>query len=211
MRPVQIPCRFFWQVIDSVYLCRTRIEDNKVLCCLFIFIYDIVVILSKARGFASRIRTRSRRIPAPSSAFCRPQGVLPVSGGKIGKGTSFTRAAAARTRNAASAAAVRTLKTLCHSDRSRSASDGAVEEPAVRFSLRYSINSCHPERSMRIRPTNPHAQSKDPCTPIRSGRLKDLARTVGGDGRGGDAGIEGHEFHSCRISTRLGSRLQPLR
>ncbi len=100
----------------------------------------ILVILSEARGFASRIRTRSRRIPAPSSAFCRPQGVLPVSGGKIGKGTSFTRANHRPTRNAASAAEVRTQKTLCHSDRSRSASDGAAEEPAVRFPLRYSIN-----------------------------------------------------------------------
>jgi len=25
---------------------------------------------------------------------------------------------------------------------------------------------CHPERSMRIRLANPHAQSKDPCTLI---------------------------------------------
>ena len=28
-----------------------------------------------------------------------------------------------------------------------------------------SYTSCHPERSMRIRLMNPHAQSKDPCTP----------------------------------------------
>jgi hypothetical protein len=48
MRPVQIPCRFFRQVIDSAYLCRTRIDDIKILCCLFIYIYDIVVILSEA-------------------------------------------------------------------------------------------------------------------------------------------------------------------
>src|SRR5208282_4037907 len=49
MRPVQIPCRFFRQVIESTYLCRTCIEDSKTLCCLFIFIYDIVVILSGAK------------------------------------------------------------------------------------------------------------------------------------------------------------------
>ena len=50
MRPVQIPCRFFRQVIDSAYLCRTRIDDIKILCCLFIYIYDIFVILSEAEG-----------------------------------------------------------------------------------------------------------------------------------------------------------------
>ena len=54
MRPVQIPCRFFRQVVDSAYLCRTRIDDIKILCCLFIYIYDIIVILSGAQ--------RSRRI-----------------------------------------------------------------------------------------------------------------------------------------------------
>ena len=47
MRPVQIPCRFFRQVIDSAYLCRACIDDIKILCCLFIYIYDIFVILSE--------------------------------------------------------------------------------------------------------------------------------------------------------------------
>jgi len=51
MRPVQIPCRFFRQVIDSAYLCRTCIDDSKLLCCLFIIIYDIIVILSEASAF----------------------------------------------------------------------------------------------------------------------------------------------------------------
>jgi hypothetical protein len=37
-RPVQIPCRFFSQVIDSVYLCRTRIDGINILSCLFLFI-----------------------------------------------------------------------------------------------------------------------------------------------------------------------------
>ncbi|HTU49698.1 MAG TPA: hypothetical protein VMF56_03835, partial [Acidobacteriaceae bacterium] len=50
MRPVQIPCRFFRQVIDSAYLCRTCIDDSKILCCLFIIIYDIIVILSVAKN-----------------------------------------------------------------------------------------------------------------------------------------------------------------
>jgi hypothetical protein len=49
MRPVQIPCRFFRQVVDSSYLCRTRIENNKIICCLFIIIYYIIVILSEGR------------------------------------------------------------------------------------------------------------------------------------------------------------------
>src|ERR1700691_4564789 len=49
MRPVQIPCRFFRQVIDSAYLCRTRIDNSKRLCCLFIDIYYIFVILSEGR------------------------------------------------------------------------------------------------------------------------------------------------------------------
>jgi len=47
MRPVQIPCRFFRQVIEATYLCRTCIEDSKTLCCLFIVIYNIFVILSE--------------------------------------------------------------------------------------------------------------------------------------------------------------------
>jgi hypothetical protein len=35
------------------------------------------------------------------------------------------------------------------------------------FSRRSTVQSpCHPEQSMRIRLSNPHAQSKDPCTPI---------------------------------------------
>jgi hypothetical protein len=43
---VQIPCRFFLKVVDSAYLCRTRIEIIKKITCLFIIIYDISVILS---------------------------------------------------------------------------------------------------------------------------------------------------------------------
>jgi hypothetical protein len=35
-----------------------------------------------------------------------------------------------------------------------------------------SHTSCHPERSMRIRFMNPHAQSKDPCTPTLSQPLQ---------------------------------------
>jgi len=34
--------------------------------------------------------------------------------------------------------------------------------------LRYHHQFCHPERSMRIRIMNPHAQSKDPCTLVRT-------------------------------------------
>src|ERR1700738_3427314 len=56
MRSVQIPCRFFPQVIDSAYLCRTCIDNTKILCCLFIVIYYIVVILSEAEGSAVVLR-----------------------------------------------------------------------------------------------------------------------------------------------------------
>ena len=55
MRPVQIPCRFFRQVIDSAYLCRTRIDDIKILCCLFIYIYGIFVILGEGTEAASEV------------------------------------------------------------------------------------------------------------------------------------------------------------
>src|ERR1039458_3658051 len=33
---------------------------------------------------------------------------------------------------------------------------------------------CHPERSMRIRFMNPHAQSKDPCTPPRASAVSGM-------------------------------------
>jgi len=55
MRPVQIPCRFFRQVIDPAYLCRTRIDDIKILCCLFIYIYGIFVILGEGTEAASEV------------------------------------------------------------------------------------------------------------------------------------------------------------
>jgi len=63
MRPVQIPCRFFRQVIDSTYLCRTCIDDIKILCCLFIYIYDIVVILSESDDTHRQIYTDGRGFP----------------------------------------------------------------------------------------------------------------------------------------------------
>jgi len=46
-RPVQIPCRSFWQVINSAYLCRTRTDNIKTLYLLFTYFYDISVILSE--------------------------------------------------------------------------------------------------------------------------------------------------------------------
>src|SRR5208282_3612337 len=48
-RPVQIPYRSFWQVIDSAYLCRTRTDNIKTLYLLFTYCYDISVILSEAK------------------------------------------------------------------------------------------------------------------------------------------------------------------
>src|ERR1700733_6202557 len=52
-RPVQIPCRSFWQVIDSAYLCRTRTDNIKTLYLLFTYCYDISVILSEAKDLCN--------------------------------------------------------------------------------------------------------------------------------------------------------------
>ena len=43
-----------------------------------------------------------------------------------------------------------------------------VNRVCIHLACILSCTSCHPERSMRIRFMNPHAQSKDPCTPTRS-------------------------------------------
>jgi len=61
MRPVQIPCRFFLQVLDSAYLCRTCIDDIKILCCLFIYIYDIFVILNTVKDLRLPLQVSKRR------------------------------------------------------------------------------------------------------------------------------------------------------
>ena len=47
-RSVQFPCRLSVQVIDSSWLCRLCIEHHNIICCLFIIIYDIFLILSEA-------------------------------------------------------------------------------------------------------------------------------------------------------------------
>src|SRR5271166_6014505 len=52
-RPVQIPCRSFWQVIDAAYLCRTRTDNIKTLCLLLTYCYDIFVILSEAKDLCT--------------------------------------------------------------------------------------------------------------------------------------------------------------
>src|SRR6266436_3488762 len=39
---------------------------------------------------------------------------------------------------------------------------------------------CHPERSMRIRLTNPHAQSKDPRTPARASAVSGRSPGIAG-------------------------------
>src|SRR3984957_11119248 len=58
-RPVQIPCRSFWQVIDSAYLCRTRTDNIKMLYLLFTYCYDISVIPTGA--FDSRREWKAER------------------------------------------------------------------------------------------------------------------------------------------------------
>jgi hypothetical protein len=65
---VQIPCRFFSQVIDFVYPCRTRIDSIRSISCLFIIIYNIIVILSEVE--------ESRRSPThPHRPNLSPQEV----------------------------------------------------------------------------------------------------------------------------------------
>jgi hypothetical protein len=55
IRSVQFPCRFSVQAIDSSWLCRLCIEHDNKICCLFLIIYDIVLILSEAsRSFIAR-------------------------------------------------------------------------------------------------------------------------------------------------------------
>src|SRR3984885_15498355 len=63
-RPVQIPCRSFWQVIDSAYLCRTRTNNIKTLYLLFTYCYDISVILSEAKDLC--IPAAKRKFTGPS-------------------------------------------------------------------------------------------------------------------------------------------------
>ena len=57
---VQILCRFFLQVVESSYLCRTRIENIRILSYFITFIYDISVILSEAEGEGPASRARNR-------------------------------------------------------------------------------------------------------------------------------------------------------
>jgi hypothetical protein len=59
---------------------------------------------------------------------------------------------------------------------------------------------CHPERSMRSRFMNPHAQSKDPYPAARASALSGSSPGIAGPWGGQDR--EGHEFHSCHISRR---------
>jgi hypothetical protein len=48
--------------------------------------------------------------------------------------------------------------------------------------LRYHRQLCHPERSMRIRLMNPHAQSKDPCTAARASTASGSSPGIAGSG-----------------------------
>jgi len=71
---------------------------------------------------------------------------------------------------------------------------------------------CHPERSMRIRLTNPHAQSGSLRAHPRHDRVRELSpyridhveRTLlsAAFDVGLDFDREGHEFHSCRINAQ---------
>jgi hypothetical protein len=65
---------------------------------------------------------------------------------------------------------------------------------------------CHPERSMRIRFMNPHAQSKDPCThalaPAVSGSSPGIAGVIGGNPKRG-AAVESHPSKNEGWGTRL--------
>src|ERR1700693_3077713 len=82
----------------------------------------------------------------------------------------------------------------CHPDRSRSASNGAVEGPAVPFPLK---THCHPEaRPLRGKPA-PSEVEGDLCTPSSgncvSGSSPRAAWSVEGD-------IGKARVHTCRIT-----------
>jgi len=67
-----------------MYLCRTRIDNIKKLSCLFIFIYNIIVILIKAGAFFAPAESKDLRLlfagdpraqcRAPSCAFFAKDG-----------------------------------------------------------------------------------------------------------------------------------------
>jgi len=80
-----------------------------------------------------------------------------------------------------------------------------LENPASAAKLR--PTRCLPERSMRIRLMNPHAQSKDPCTLIRvpAASGSPLRARSSEEERPGRARV-----HSCRIHAKQLTRLQPL-
>jgi len=68
---------------------------------------------------------------------------------------------------------------------------------------------CHPERSMRIRFMNPHAQSKDPCTLIEPRPFLGVL-PVSPVRRGSKTG-KGTSSTRAASATRERTRLQPLR
>src|ERR1700679_395470 len=71
-RPVQIPCRFFSQVLESAYLCRIRIDTIKSISRLFLFIYNIVVILSEAEeSRSSQIHCVRSNLSPKTARRCR--------------------------------------------------------------------------------------------------------------------------------------------
>ena len=112
---------------------------------------------------------RSRRIPTPLSA---PNCVREFFSHRWPledfdrEGHEFH---SCRTDDAASAVEVRSSKTLCHPDRSRSASDGVMEGPAVLFVMR------DPARNLQRHATvesQPFARSaKDPAISLIADRL----------------------------------------
>src|ERR1035441_4065229 len=61
-RSVQFPCRLSAQVIDSSWLCRLCIEHHNIICCLFIIIYDIVLILSGVWRFLRQTESKDPRL-----------------------------------------------------------------------------------------------------------------------------------------------------
>jgi hypothetical protein len=82
---------------------------------------------------------------------------------------------------------------------------------------------CHPERSMRIRFTNPHAQSNDPCTSPAPGGLREFSpyrRTRGGKTGKGTSSTRaasapnqerGFSRRGTRSENTLSSRPEPER
>ena len=134
------------QVLESSYLCRTCTDIIKIICCLFIIIYDTAVILSAAKDLCT---------PHPNS--CRSRTAW-------GQPPPAVRGAKLRRRHAA--ATTPTL-TPCHPERS----EGPLHSPPEQSHSRGTWGQPPPAvrgAKLRRRHAAPSTPTLTPCHPERS-------------------------------------------